>query len=73
MLKRLPPARVFALKGWTIKVDENGQYFVCPTACFEDKTKWSGPYKSLHHATNAIARNLQHQFLEREKRPADAR
>jgi hypothetical protein len=73
MQKRLTPARVFALKGWTVKVDEKAQYFVSPTACFDDKQKWSGPYRSLHHATNAIARKLQHEFLEREKRLAGAK
>ena len=70
MQKRLTSARVFALRAWTIKVNEKGQYFISPTACFDDKHRWSRPYRTLQHATNAIARKLQHEFLEREKRRA---
>jgi hypothetical protein len=70
MQKRLTPAMVFALKGWAVKVEEKRRYFVSPTASFDDKQKWSGPYRSLRDATNAIARKLQHEFLEREKRLA---
>jgi hypothetical protein len=68
MQKRLTSARVFALRAWTIKVDEKGQYFISPTAYFEEKNRWSGPYRSLQHATNAIAGKLKHEVLDREKR-----
>jgi hypothetical protein len=68
MQKRLTSARVFALQAWTIKVDEKGQYFISPTAYFEQKNRWSGPYRSLQHATNAIAGKLKHEVLDREKR-----
>jgi hypothetical protein len=68
MQKRLTPARVFALRAWTIKVDEKGQYFISPTAYFEERNRWSGPYRSLQHATTAIAGKLKHEVLEREKR-----
>ena len=68
MQKRLTPARVFALQAWTIKVDEKGQYFISPTAYFEQRNRWSGPYRSLQHATNAIAGKLKHEVLDREKR-----
>ena len=68
MQKRLTPARVFALRAWTIKVDEKGQYFISPTAYFEERNRWSGPYRSLQHATNAIAGKLKHEVLDREKR-----
>jgi hypothetical protein len=69
--QHLTPARVFALKAWTIKFDR-GQYFISPTAYFDDKHAWSGPYNTLPRATNAIARKLQHEFLERDKRMAHA-
>jgi len=32
------------------------------------RNTWSGPYKSLHHATTAIARKLAHEFTERNQR-----
>ena len=54
MKKKLTPARVFALKGFTIKI-EAGKVFVSPTG----RNTWSGPYKSLHHATVAIARSCR--------------
>lgn len=73
MQKRLTSARVYALKAWTIKVDEKGQYFISPTAYFDDKHRWSSPYRTLQHATNAIARKLQQEFLERDKRLAGVR
>jgi hypothetical protein len=61
--KALTRARVFALKGFTIKC-EHGQFFVSPTGYAD----WSGPYKSLHHATTAIARKLAREFSERNAR-----
>jgi hypothetical protein len=67
----LTSARVFALKSWTIKCD-NDRYFISPTACFDDKHRWSKPYQTLQRATNAIARKLQQEFLERDKRMARA-
>jgi hypothetical protein len=54
---------VFALKGFTIKT-EDGKYFITPTG----HTKWAGPYKSLHHATTAIASKLSHEFMRRNDR-----
>jgi hypothetical protein len=62
--KKLTADRVFALRGHTIKV-ENGKYFTAPTL---NQSKWSGPYKSLQHATTAIARKLQREFEERNKK-----
>ena len=59
----LSQARVFALKGFTIKSD-HGKFFVSPTGYAD----WSGPYKSLHHATTAIARKLAREFTERDAR-----
>lgn len=73
MQKHLASARVFALKAWTIKVDDKGQYFISPTAVFDEKNRWSGPYRSLQNAANAIAGKLKHEFLEREKRLAGKR
>ena len=63
MQKKLTQARVFALKGFTIKTDA-GQFFVSPTGL----NQWAGPYKSLHHATTAIARKLAREFTERDTR-----
>ena len=63
MKKKLTEARVFALKGFTIKT-ESGKFFVSPTG----RNTWSGPYKSLHHATTAIARKLAREFTERNHR-----
>ena len=61
--KTLSRSRVFALKGFTIKSDR-GKFFVSPTG----HSTWAGPYKSLHHATTAIARKLAREFTERNQR-----
>ena len=61
--KTLSRPRVFALKGFTIKSD-HGKFFVSPTG----HAKWDGPYKSLHHATTAIARKLAREFTQRNAR-----
>ena len=63
MKSKLSHARVFALKGFTIK-SERGKFFVAPTG----RNNWAGPYKSLHHATTAIARKLSREFTERNQR-----
>ena len=63
MTNQLTRARVFALKGFTIKT-EDGNFFVAPTG----HNKWAGPYKSLHHATTAIARKLSREFTQRNDR-----
>ena len=69
MKKKLTKARVFALQGYTMRIDKDGRFFVCPTAsmCFK-KQPWSGPYKSLHHATTSIARKLARELTERDNR-----
>lgn len=63
MKRKLTEARVFALKGFTIKT-EGAKFFVSPTG----RKTWSGPYKSLQHATTAIARKLAREFTERNGR-----
>ena len=63
MKKKLTEARVFALKGFTIKT-ESGKFFVSPTGL----NRWAGPYKSLQHATTAIARKLSREFTQRNER-----
>jgi len=63
LTKKLTEARVFALKGFTIK-SKSGKFFVSPTG----RDTWAGPYKSLHHATTAIARKLAREFTERNQR-----
>lgn len=64
MKRKLTAARVFALRGWTVKV-EGGKFFVSPTQAANSGRKWQGPYKSLQHATTAIARKLQREFAKR--------
>jgi hypothetical protein len=66
--RKLTEARVFALKGFTIK-NEGDNFFVSPTG----HNKWAGPYKSLHHATTAIARKLSREFTERDTRLQEAK
>ena len=63
MKKKLTEARVFALKGYTVKSDR-GKFFVSPTGL----NRWAGPYKSLHHATTAIARKLSREYVQRDRR-----
>ena len=63
MANKLTEARVFALKGFTIKC-ERGKFFVSPTG----RNSWAGPYKSLQHATTAIARKLSREFMQRNGR-----
>ena len=63
MKSKLTPGRVIALKGYTIKT-AGDKFFVAPTGM----TEWNGPYKSLQHATTAIARKLAREFTERRER-----
>ena len=63
MKRKLSQARVFALKGFTIK-SERGKFFISATG----RNNWAGPYKSLHHATTAIARKLSREFTQRTQR-----
>jgi hypothetical protein len=59
--RKLSESRVFALRGYTVKV-ENGKFYVAPTF---DQSTYAGPYKSLQHATTAIARKLAKEFSDR--------
>lgn len=68
MRRKLSEARVFALKGFTIKT-EREKFFISPTG----RNIWSGPYKNLHHATTAIARKLSREFTERAARLQQAK
>ena len=61
MKTKLSEARVFALRGYTVKV-ERGKFYVAPTL---DQRKYAGPYKSLQHTTTAIARKLAKEFATR--------
>lgn len=63
MSNKLTPARVFALKGYTVKCKQ-GKFFVSQTG----HNRWSGPYKSLVHATTAIARKLCREYTRRDER-----
>jgi hypothetical protein len=68
MTRKLSEARVFALRGYTVKCDGD-KFFVSPTGL----NQWAGPYKSLHHATTAIARKLTREFTERSERLSQVR
>ncbi len=57
---------VYALRNYTIK-KQGEQFFVAPTA-MAGKHRWSKPYASLQHATTAIARKLQREFVTRHRR-----
>lgn len=65
MARVLSVPRVYALRGYTVKV-EDGKFFIAPTIAFQNKLDWKGPYKSLQHATSAIARKLQAEFVKRD-------
>lgn len=67
MKKALSQSLVLALKGYSIKT-ERGKYYVSPTAHFEQKPQWAGPYRSLKHACTAIARKLEAEYVKREAR-----
>jgi len=66
MKRKLTIARVYALRGYTLKV-EKGKFFISPSAVPNQGRKWSGPYKSLQHATTAVARKLQREFARRDR------
>lgn len=63
-MAKLTRERVFALRGYTVKI-EDGQFYFAPTIAFQNKLAWSKPYKSLQHVTTAIARKLQAEFAKR--------
>jgi hypothetical protein len=61
------PLEVYALQAWSVKkLGDN--WYVSPTACFDNKPEWSKPYASLYRATTAIARKLAEEVLARQKR-----
>jgi hypothetical protein len=64
MRRKLTAARVFALRGYIVKIDR-GQFFVSPSSLPNKGRRWAGPYKTLQHATTAIARKLQREFAKR--------
>ena len=66
MSRPIPPA-LFALKSWTIKM-QNEKFYIAPTAHFDEKTRWSRAYASLQSATQAVARKLAEEWREREAR-----
>jgi hypothetical protein len=57
---------VYALRNYTIK-KQGDQFFVAATAMARTH-RWSKPYATLQHATNAIARKLQREFVARQSR-----
>ena len=66
MSKPIPPA-LFALKGWSIKKQDE-KFFISPTAAFDDKSAWSRGYSSLQAACQAIARKLAEEWAARNER-----
>lgn len=69
MARVLSVPRVYELRGYTVKV-EDGKFFIAPTIAFQNKLDWKGPYASLRHATAAIARKLEAEFVKRDSRLA---
>jgi hypothetical protein len=57
---------VYALRNYTIK-KQGDQFFIAATA-MAGRHRWSKPYATLQHATTAIARKLQHEFIARHSR-----
>jgi hypothetical protein len=57
---------VYALRNYTIK-KRGDQFFIAATA-MAGKHRWSKPYATLQHATIAIPRKLQHEFIARHSR-----
>lgn len=66
MKRKLTAARVYSLRGYIVKV-EKGKFFVSPSSMPNKGRKWAGPYKTLQHATTAIARKLQREFARRDR------
>jgi uncharacterized protein (DUF2461 family) len=68
-MSRPIPQAVYALTQWTIRRNEkDGKFYIAPTTCFDDKTRWSKPYDSLQRACTAIARKLASEWQQRDKR-----
>ena len=59
-------AHVYALRSWTIK--KKGEEFFIAAAGQSDTHCWRGPCTNLHHATTAIARKLQSEFMRRHNK-----
>lgn len=71
MKRKLTRERVYALRGWIVKVVRQGKedkFYVSSTATPNQGRHWAGPYKSLQHATTAIARKMQREFARRDQR-----
>lgn len=58
---------VYALKQWSLR-RSGTEWFVSPTAFFEKKPEWKGPYQTLRRATLAIARKLEEEAHRRDKK-----
>lgn len=67
MARVLSVPRIYALRGWTVKV-EDGKFFIAPTIAFQNKLEWKGPYANLRLATTAVARKLEAEFVTRDTR-----
>lgn len=64
-MAKISRERIYALRGWTVKI-EGGKFYIAPTIAFQDRKTWKGPYKTLPHACTAIARKLQAEFVKRD-------
>lgn len=74
---KAPPAAtplpaVYALKQWSVRCSDKG-WHIGMTAYLGDRQVWRGPYKSLRHATTAIARLLEAEASERHAKRCAAR
>ena len=68
MQQRVAVEAIYALRSWCIR-EHRGKYHISPTAHFGERERnWSRPYASLTRATNAIARKLQEEWVQRHQR-----
>ena len=58
---------VFALASWTVR-HEGEKFFIAKTQHWNGKHGWGKSYTSLTLACNAIARNLEREWSERNAR-----
>lgn len=68
MHQRVAVEAIYALRSWCIR-EHRGKYQISPTVHFRaTEREWSRPYASLTRATNAIARKLQEEWVQRHQR-----
>lgn len=67
MQQRVAVEAVYALRSWCIR-EHRGKYQIAPAVYFGERERnWSRSYASLTRATNAIARKLQEEWVQRHQ------